>query len=193
MITAVVLAAGTSSRMGRPKMTLPWGKTTILGQILRVLASAGIENSLVVTGAARQEVEAICRDAGVRTVHNPEFETGEMLSSLQVAIRNLSDDTAAALVTLGDQPSIESTVVEALVRSYRESGVSLILPSYQRRRGHPWLVARELWPRLLEMRPPATARDFIHRRSGIIHYVEVDTPSIVEDIDTPEDYLKSKP
>lgn len=193
MITAIVLAAGLSSRMGRPKMTLPWGKTTVLGQVLQVLAAAELDEILVVTGGAHEAVEAICDPAGVRTVHNREYASGEMLSSLQLGLLSVPPATETAMIVLGDQPGIQQEVVEALIRSYHGTGISLIMPSFQRRRGHPWLVARELWPKLLEMRPPETPRDFLNRRSGIIHYVEVNTPSIVEDIDNPEDYLKSKP
>lgn len=193
MITAIVLAAGLSSRMGRPKMTLAWGKTTILGQVLEVLAKSGIDEILVVTGADQEAVQAICDAAGVRTVHNSDFASGEMLSSLQRGLLEVPRPTDAAMIVLGDQPGIRRAVVEALIRSYRETGVSLIMPSYQRRRGHPWLVARELWPRLLEMQPPSTPRDFLNSRSGIIHYVEVNTASIVEDIDDPDEYSKLKP
>jgi molybdenum cofactor cytidylyltransferase len=193
LISAIVLAAGLSSRMGRPKMTLPWGNTTVLGQVLQVLSASGLDEILVVTGGAHEAVEAICDPAGVRTVHNREYTTGEMLSSLQLGLLSVSPGTDTAMIVLGDQPGIQEQVVAALVRSYKDTGISLIMPSFQRRRGHPWLVARELWPRLLEMRPPETPRDFLNRRSGVIHYVAVNTPSIVEDIDNPEEYLKSKP
>lgn len=193
MITAIVLAAGLSSRMGKPKMMLAWGTTTILGKVLGVLAASGLDEVLVVTGAAHEAVEAVCDAAGVRTVQNRDYASGEMLSSLQLGLLSLPPATAAAMIVLGDQPGIQQEVVEALIRRYRDTGDSLILPSYQHRRGHPWLVARELWPKLLEMRPPETPRDFLNRRSGIIHYVEVSTSSIVEDIDNPEDYLKLKP
>jgi molybdenum cofactor cytidylyltransferase len=193
VITAIVLAAGLSSRMGRPKMTLPWGNTTVLGRVLQVLGASSPDEILVVTGGAQEAVEAICDAAGVRTVHNREYASGEMLSSLQLGLLSVLPTTDTAMIVLGDQPGIQHEVVEALIRSYNDTGASLIIPSFQRRRGHPWLVARELWPRLLEMRPPETPRDFLHRRSGIIHYVEVSTPSIVEDIDNLDEYVKSKP
>jgi molybdenum cofactor cytidylyltransferase len=193
VITAIVLAAGLSSRMGRPKMILPWGNTTILGRVLEVLATSGVVEMLVVTGGAHDAVESICDPAGVRTVHNREYASGEMLSSLQLGLLSVPPTTDTAMIVLGDQPGIQQEVVESLIKSYNNTGSSLIMPSFQRRRGHPWLVARELWPKLLEMRPPETARDFLNRRAGIIHYVEVNTPSIVSDIDNPEEYLKSKP
>jgi CTP:molybdopterin cytidylyltransferase MocA len=60
-------------------------------------------------------------------------------------------------------------------------------------RGHPWLVARPLWDDLLELKPPKTPRDFLKKHARKIQYVTVDSPSIIEDLDTPEDYLKHKP
>jgi molybdenum cofactor cytidylyltransferase len=61
------------------------------------------------------------------------------------------------------------------------------------RRGHPWLVARSLWDELLRLKAPASPRDFLHAHAADIHYVPLDTPSIIEDLDTPQDYLKHKP
>ncbi|MFH1186137.1 MAG: nucleotidyltransferase family protein [Chloroflexota bacterium] len=193
MITATILAAGLSHRMGKPKMALPWAGTTVLGRVLLVVRAAGVEDLLVVTGAAREAVEAICLGAGVRTVPNPDYESGEMLSSLQIALRNLPPASRAALVVLGDQPSIQESVVDAVIRSHTESGASLVVPSYQRRRGHPWLVGREWWAEILEMQPTETPRDFLNRHSSAIHYVQTGSASILQDIDTPEEYLKSRP
>jgi molybdenum cofactor cytidylyltransferase len=193
MITVIVLAAGLSRRMGKPKMPLPWGSTTVLGIVLRVIGAAGAEDTVVVTGAARDAVKAICHEAGVRTVENPDYESGEMLSSLKAGLQGVHPAAQAALVVLGDQPGIQEPVVRAVLRCHRESGASLVVPSYQRRRGHPWLIGQEWWPEILGMQWPETPRDFLNRHSGAIHYVEADTPSILQDIDTPEEYLKSRP
>jgi molybdenum cofactor cytidylyltransferase len=179
--------------MGKAKMALPWGSTTVLGQVLQVVRSAGVEDLLVVTGAAREAVEAICLAAGVRTVPNPEYESGEMLSSLQIGLRTMPPNSQAALVVLGDQPGIQESVVEAVVRAHIESGASLAVPSYEHRRGHPWLVGRDWWAELLEMQPTQTPRDFLNRHGDGIHYVQVESASILQDIDTPEDYLKTRP
>jgi len=67
------------------------------------------------------------------------------------------------------------------------------VPSFQMRRGHPWLVARPLWPEILALKPPESTRDFLAGHAHEIHYVNVDTPSILADLDTPEDYEKSHP
>jgi len=69
----------------------------------------------------------------------------------------------------------------------------LVIPSFQMRRGHPWLIARQLWQEVLEIKPPRTLRDFLQANQEKITYVVVDTPTIFWDIDTPEDYERQKP
>lgn len=193
MIAAIVLAAGFSRRMGSPKLALPWGSTTVLGQVLQVLRAAGVDETIAVTGAERKVVEAICATEATRTVLNPLYQTGDMLSSLQAGLRALAPTTPAALVVLGDQPRIQAAVVQAVMQQRAEQGASLVVPSYRQRRGHPWLIGAEWWAEVLEMRPPTTLRDFLHRHSAEAVYLEVWDDSIIQDIDTREDYLKSRP
>ncbi|MBN1451983.1 MAG: nucleotidyltransferase family protein [Anaerolineales bacterium] len=192
MITALILAAGQSKRMGRPKMLLPWGKTTVLGQVIEVFKAAGIEDILVVTGGAREQVDTLIGNSA-RTVFNPNFAEGEMLSSLQVGLAEVRSEVEALLVGLGDQPQVQERSVRLVVEEYATSGSPLIVPSFQMRRGHPWLVARPYWDEILRMSPPETPRDFLNRHTSEIRYVEVNDPGILKDLDTPEDYLKSRP
>ena len=81
MISALVLAAGESTRMGQPKMALPWGTGTVLGQVITTLKAAHIDDILVVTGGSRGAVDKIAGDLGARTVFNPEYARGELVSS----------------------------------------------------------------------------------------------------------------
>jgi molybdenum cofactor cytidylyltransferase len=193
MISAVVLAAGSSRRMGKPKMTLPWGDTSVIGHVLRVLQDAEVQSIVVVTGAAREAVQRVCRLAGVTVVFNPRHRDGEMLASLQVGLKSLGAETDAALIVLGDQPSIAESTVRQVIQAHQGDGALLVVPSYRMRRGHPWLVARPLWTALLDAQVPATPRDFLNLHASHIAYVEVGTPSILEDLDTQADYLKSRP
>ena len=190
MIGAVVLAAGRSQRMGRPKMILPWGETTVIGQVANVLLAVGVDDVLVVTGGARNEVEDALTGMPVRTVFNPEFANGEMMHTLQVGLAALEHDVEAALVVLGDQPQIEQTVVRSVLTAFVSKIQPLVVPSFQSRRGHPWLVGRSLWDGLLGLQPPATMRQFLDRYASEIHYVNVNTHSILQDLDTPEDYQR---
>lgn len=189
MIGAVVLAAGRSLRMGRPKMGLAWDNTTVIGRVVEVLSESGVGDILVVTGGARDIVEKALTDCPVRTVFNPDYANGEMICTLQVGIAAMRDGVKAALVVLGDQPQIKNEVVHRVIAAYKHGEHALVIPSYQMRRGHPWLIRRDLWDVLLEMKPPATMRDFLNQFESDVFYVDVDTSSILQDLDTPEDYL----
>lgn len=196
-IGAIVLAAGKSERMGVPKMGLPWGDTTVIGQVIAVLVGSGLDDVVVVTGGGRKGVELILRglphDWPVREVYNPDFAAGEMLSSLQTGVAALGKPFEAALIALGDQPQIEADVVQTILDAYDRSHASLVIPSYAMRRGHPMLITRRLWAELMALRPPQSLRELILAHQGEIVYVNVDSPSILQDLDTPEDYHQFKP
>lgn len=195
MIAAVVLAAGQSRRMGQPKMLLPWGETTVLGQVLRTLQESGLEEILVVRGAEEEKIANIATAHGAHSVFNPDFARGEMLSSLQVGLRALEANAKveAALVCLGDQPQVQVRSVQQVIEHFLASHSGLVVPSYRMRRGHPWLVERHFWGEILAMPPTETARDFLERHAAEIEYVNVPGPDVLSDLDTPDDYLKSRP
>lgn len=193
MISAIVLAAGESKRMGQPKMLLSWEKTNVLGQVISVLQSAGVEDIVTVTGGFREQVEEVAIRHGSRVVFNAEYASNEMLSSIQCGLRALKFKAEAALICLGDQPQVQERSVRMVRETFERKKSCLVVPSYQMRRGHPWLVARPLWEEILQMKSPQSPRDFLNAHSKKIEYVEIDNASILEDLDTPEDYLKFKP
>jgi len=192
MITAIILAAGQSKRMGKPKMLLPWGGTTVLEKVIATFKTANVDEILVVTGGKRQQIEALV-EGSARTLFNPNYAEGEMLSSVQIGLAGLLPGTEAALIGLGDQPQVQGRSVQLVIDEYRTSGASIVVPSFQMRRGHPWLVMRDHWGEILAMRSPASLRDFLNNHADEIHYVAVNSDSILQDLDTPEDYLKFKP
>ena len=182
--------------MGRPKMLLPWGNTTVLGHVISTYQSAGVEDILVVIGGAHKQIEDIVTLHHVRSVFNEQYAGGEMLSSLQSGLKALlpnRDKVQAALIGLGDQPQVQVRTVQGICEAYRSGPSRLIVPSFENRRGHPWLVENSLWQELLEMKTPQSPRDFLSGHAGEIRYVEVDTPSILADLDTPEDYRNARP
>jgi molybdenum cofactor cytidylyltransferase len=196
MIAAIILAAGESKRMGQPKMSLPWGETTVLGQVISVYQSAGIEDILVVTGSAHDQVTEIVTRYKARSIFNENFSKGEMLSSLQRGLEFLlseEETVEASLVGLGDQPQVQTRCVQLICETFQDTGANLIVPSFQMRRGHPWLVERSLWSEILEMSPSQSPRDFLNKHADEIRYVEVDTSSILADLDTLQDYQRLRP
>jgi molybdenum cofactor cytidylyltransferase len=185
---AVILAAGESKRMGSPKLVLPWGDGTVIGQVVRTLKEAGLSEIVVVTGGAGPLIETALASLEVRILRNPNYVSGEMLTSCQIGLQALSPPVATALIALGDQPQIEAGIVKSMIRMYAHSRPALVVPSYQMHRGHPWLVARSLWPDIINLRPPETLRDFLAAYAGQIEYLPVGTASILQDLDTPADY-----
>lgn len=190
MITAIILAAGESKRMGEPKMLMPWGKSTVLQTVISTFQASGIKDILVVTGGARQQIEGLIGKT-VQTVFNEDYKNGEMLSSIQLGLSVKMREASAALICLGDQPQVEERSVRSICNAFLETKSQIVVPSYQMQRGHPWLVARSLWDELLAMKSPKTPRDFLKKHARTIHYVLVNTPSVIADLDTPEDYLIS--
>ena len=192
MIAAIVLAAGKSERMGRPKMDLPWGQTTVIGQVVTTLAQAGVDEIVVVTGGASEKVESALKvlpaKLPIHTVYNQRYIKGEMMLSVKRGLSALNDRFEAALIALGDQPQVEVGVVRSILSEFKSTRAPLIVPSYKKHRGHPWLIARSLWPALLNLTDSETMRDFLNQHSDQIHYVLVDTQTVLQDLDTPADY-----
>jgi molybdenum cofactor cytidylyltransferase len=193
MITAVVLAAGMSRRMGRPKLDLPWGDITVIEQVVSTVQEAGIDEVVVVTGASRQQVAQALGGYDVHLVHNPHFASTDMLESFQAGLHSLTTQVQAVLVCLGDQPQIQKEIVRLLIGAYTETKAGIVMPSYQRRRGHPWILDRRYWPEVLALGKGSSLRVFLKNHEEDIHYVLVNSRSILQDIDTPADYTLHKP
>jgi molybdenum cofactor cytidylyltransferase len=191
---AVVLAAGQSRRMGTQKLLLPWGSRTVIAQVVGVLASVAPEQIVVVTGGSHEQVAAALHGLNVTLAHNSQYRQGEMLGSLRVGLAALGETINAALVVLADQPQIQPEIVELILRQAEHTSSPLIVPSYRQRRGHPWLVRRALWPELLGMDADTeTLRDFLNRHAHQIEYLNVESSSVLMDLDTPEDYRQQRP
>jgi molybdenum cofactor cytidylyltransferase len=193
MISAIILAAGQSKRMGKPKMLLPWGETTILGHVISTFQNAGILDVFVVVGGAHEQVEEIVKNSGARSIFNAEYANGEMLLSLQRGLETQSPQTQATLIALGDQPQIQKRTVELIIQTFEHTKSRLIVPSFRMRRGHPWLIERSLWNEVLKMETQQTPRDFLNEHAAEIQYVQVDTASVLADLDTIEEYRKARP
>lgn len=172
-----------------PKPLLPWGAGTVVEQIVSTLLAAGIRDVVVVTGHRQEAVESTLATYPVRCVFNSSYTSGEMLSSLQAGLRATPADQTGALVALADQPQLRRDVVERVAEAFTASGEqAIVVPSYQLRRGHPIVLPRWVWPEVLGLEPGATLRAVINRHAGAIHYLLVDTPSVLADMDTPEQY-----
>ena len=191
MISAIVLAAGLSTRMERLKQLLPYGEHTVVEQVVSVLLVSPVDEVLVVTGHERAAVEATLARWAVGAIYNPDYAVGEMLSSVQAGLRALSPESQAALLAVGDMPAIESDVVAQLVQAYRGAGDDFVyIPSFQMRAGHPVLVPRPFWPAILSLPKDDNLRSVLRAEGTPVQWVVVDTPSVLRDMDTPADYRR---
>ena len=187
-VTAVVLAAGQSSRMGQVKQLLPWGDTTVLGQTIRNLQETAVYDILVVSGHEANKVETIALREGVNAIRNRQYASGEMISSLQTAVRQLPEWVTAVLVALADQPMVPPEVMDQLLFAYWQGKGSLVAPAFDGRRGNPVLIGREHFAELLALTPDEAPRTLLQRHPADLHLVPVSSAAVLHDLDSPEDY-----
>jgi CTP:molybdopterin cytidylyltransferase MocA len=185
-VGAVVLAAGTATRMGRPKVLLPWGGRPLFWHPLEVLAAAGIAPLLVVAGPDTPELPLPPAVPGVEVLRHPAAREG-MGSSLAAGAAALRGRVGALLVCLGDQPEIDAVTVAALVAALRPPAAAAVPLYAGGRRGHPVLFSADALPDLCALRGDRGARTVLERRGA----VPVPRPRPApEDVDTPEDYAR---
>jgi molybdenum cofactor cytidylyltransferase len=189
-IAGIVLAAGLSSRMGQPKMLLPWKDSTVIDQLLRTVSKSPITDFVVVTGFHAEEIQKIALKNHFRSVFNPDFGNGSMLISLQTGLNELMGENEAFFLILGDQPFLRAQLLQEMVEFYSQGSQSIIIPSFNMKRGHPWLIDMKLKNEILELKEPHTLRDFLLTHEKSINYCVVKDANILEDMDTPEDYKR---
>ena len=176
--------------MGRFKLTLPWGERTVVGQVVATLQAAGLAEIVVVTGHRADEVSAALAGTSARCVHNAGYASGEMLGSIQTGLAALAVGIAAVLLCLGDQPQMEADTVRAVLAAADAADrTKIVIPSYQMRAGHPILLPCWVWPEILDCQ--STLRDVLAAHRSQTEYLAVPTPSILADLDTPDDYETS--
>jgi len=201
----VILAAGDSSRMGRDKALLPWPppaagqappRDTFLSAAIRSL-SVATEFVVVVVGKNEAALAPIIYAQGASLVVNPDPDRGQF-SSLQVGLHEvLNHGRDAAMVALVDRPPVSTATIQALRDAFEaaDQNVWAVVPECSGKRGHPYLVGREMMEAFLRVPATSVARDIEHQHQEHIQYFRVDDPLVALNINTPEDYagLSARP
>lgn len=170
--------------MGRTKQLLAWGQTTVLGQTLGHVRRSQAQAIFVVVGHEAAAVSAVA--APLPVLYNPDYANGEMLSSLQVAVRKLPAGTEAMLVVLADQPMVTTETMNAIMAAFRPGQAELIVPTFQGQRGNPVLIGRRYFAKLLQLPAGAAPRELF--KDNAPQLLPLDTPTILQDLDRPEEY-----
>lgn len=183
-IAAVILAAGTSTRMGRPKPLLHLRGRPLLDYALDAVREASVAQTVVVLGAAAERIRAAVPMADVEVVHNPEYEVG-LSTSLRAGVA-AARDADAFLFVLGDQPFVSSQTIDRIVRSWESGGTGILIPTFRGRRGNPVLVDRSIAREVETLRGDAGFRSLFAEHAADVREIPVDDPGVLVDLDTPE-------
>jgi 4-nitrophenyl phosphatase len=189
-IAAVILAAGASTRFGKPKQLLDWGGVPLLVHVADAALAAGLEPVIVVLGCQAETARAALGARPVRAVMNWRWEAG-MSASVQVGLAVLPPTTDAAIFLQCDQPLITPDLLRALVVRFEESDAPIVHPTHAGRRSTPVLFARRLFPELAQVSGDKGGRSLIARHAKDVAAIEVADPNVLTDVDTPADYERA--
>lgn len=190
-VAALVLTAGASRRMGKPKALLPWGQTTVIQHLLRQIRAAGLTETLLVTGAHHGDIHEALADEGVEICFHPDWELG-MGSTISTGIQEVEQrfsDIDAILILLVDQPLITQGYLMRILDAHQNQPDVIIASDYGNFAGAPALFPRNLWKALKSIPPAQGARRLIASYRDECHVL--DPADAIADIDTPEAYQKA--
>jgi len=188
MITAILLAAGTSTRMGANNKLLEplHGKPLFLYALDALLASA-IEHIVLVTGHEANRIEQVMGQRKVTVVHNAKYKQG-MTSSIQVGIEACPANCAGYLICLGDMPHLTPQAINLLLQAYHDQGntMAIVQPTYNNRPGNPVLFGRSYRQELLQHTEPEGCKGVVQANRPNVVRLPLQAKGVLIDVDTPE-------
>jgi molybdenum cofactor cytidylyltransferase len=190
-ISAILTAAGESSRMGRPKALLPWHGVTLLEYQVRSLLDSGVSEVVVVLGYRADDAVPYAIGHGVRCVTNPDYRLGRS-TSVRVGLGEIGPDAEGILLLAVDQPR-SSEIVSAVVRAHRRTDALITSPRYRGRGGHPLIFSASLKGELegISEEGQGVREVFQSHRDEVVE-LEIDDPLVRLDINTPEEYEEAR-
>ena len=187
MVSAILLAAGESKRMAKPKQLMPLGKTTILEQTIDNLLASRVSEVIVVLGYRAEEVMKKIAIKPIKITINPAYHRG-MSTSIVTGLNLVDNRAKAVMLALADQPFIDSKTINRLIKEFSNHDKGIAIPVYHGRRGHPVIFAIKYKQELLALTGDVGGRQIIRGHPDDILEVAVNSESIITDIDTVSDY-----
>lgn len=186
---AVVPAAGWSRRMGREKILLPFGRSTMLGTVLTKLARARVPRVAVILRPDRSDARRIAQEAGAEVLINPHPDD-EMLVSIRLGVELLLATADALFVWPADHPAVAPDTLRLLVGG--ASRQIALLPVHGGRRGHPALVGADLLAGIGDIPPNQGLRWLWRERADSVRELDVADPGVIENLDDPAAYERAR-
>jgi len=187
MLSAILLAAGESKRMGALKQLMPLGKSTLLEQAIDNLLNSSVDETIVVVGHKAQEITKAIASRPVKIVLNPNYQQG-MSTSIIAGLKQLGPKSQAVMLAMGDQPLVESRTINQLIDAFKSHDKGIAVPTHRGRRGNPVIFAIKYKEELLKLKGDIGGREIIKSHPDDVLEVAVDSESVISDIDTRDDY-----
>lgn len=186
-VSAIVLAAGLSRRMGEHnKLLAEVDGAPLVTRVVDALLASSVRNVVVVTGHEAARVRAALANREVLFAHNPDFAEG-LASSVRAGIAAVGEKADGALICLGDMPWVRAEHIDALIAAFDPaSDRPICVPTFDRKRGNPVLWAARYFAELGALTGDAGARALIDAHGEEVRFVPVDDPAVTIDVDTPE-------
>ena len=181
-----MLGAGTSTRLGRPKQTLPFGETTLLGHVLRDVEGSSLERVVLVLGGAADDALATLSPARAEIVHNDAYGEG-CASSLLAGLDAAGADAEAVMLLLGDMPGVDGPVIDQVAACWAERRPWAAVTSYRGELGHPFVFAAGAFDALRALHGDKAVWKLIEEHPDRVERIAVDR-ALPRDVDTWEDY-----
>ena len=188
-ISAILLAAGESKRMGVNKLALPWGRKTVLERCVDALVRSNIKEVVVVLSDRTKALGNRLRGPKVRLVMNPNYERG-MSTSIRRGVQAVDRKSDGILIALGDQPLLRTKTINALIHALVQEKGKIIVPIFRGSRGHPVLFGPTFKKELLQLKGDVGARSLLQRHPKSVFEVRTRSEGVVVDVDTWNDYRR---
>jgi molybdenum cofactor cytidylyltransferase len=183
-VSAILLAAGRASRMGKLKQLMSLGDSTILEQTLGNLLGSKLAEVIVVLGYKAEEITKRLSGRPVKIVVNPLYRKG-MGTSIAAGLKFVDSQAQAVMLVLGDQPYVDSATIDRLIDAFGRKKKGIAIPTHKGQRGHPLIFDRKYEAPLSRLKSDVGGREIIRENPKDVLEVPVDCEGIIIDIDTP--------
>ncbi len=188
-IAGVILAAGAGSRMGKTKQLLPFGDTTLLGQVIDNARASKLHEIIVVLGHKADKISQALDFSNTKIVRNKAYQKGQSTSLIK-GLETISPNCDAAMFILGDQPLVTADIINQLINAFEAENALITIPYFNNRRGNPVIIKKPLFQRLESLVADTGPRVLFGEFKNAILKVQIPDKAILIDVDTMDDYQK---